>query len=145
MNKIDTTKLLSDDVHSSKNGLLVVIIVSNVPEVECAHKNHGKRNLENIKSSPHNCEPTSPKSWYCLAAMLKFNNTHKMRPGRASQNNFKSKLKVVKFTHTAQANIRSNSRVAGKSHPIIIREPSAHALLLILQACLNHQQESEHK
>lgn len=37
----DTTELLSDNVHCGEDGLFVVVVVHDVPEVEGANQDHG--------------------------------------------------------------------------------------------------------
>ena len=66
------------DVPRREDRFLVEVVIGDVPEVERAHEDHRQRD--------------GPCSWYCLAASERSITTQPIRPGRASQNSFKSKL-----------------------------------------------------
>ena len=87
------------DVPRREDRFLVEVVVGDVPEVEAQTRIIGT--------------VTNPCNSYCLAASERSITTQPMRPGRASQNSFKSKLAIARVKRRAEPEIVH--RVVGDS------------------------------
>jgi len=111
------SKLLGDDIHGSKDGLFVVIVISDVPEMESAHQDHRQRKLAK------------------LFVLLSGNAEVQEDPQDQTRTSLAKQLEVES----------SNSGVTGKTHPKVVEKVSAHTLLFSLHYSVDLEQEGEHE